>query len=49
MDKKLSLTLKGGRSVHGILQGFDAFMNLVTGRCVEMITSGPQNIRMEVT
>nr|XP_002130422.2 small nuclear ribonucleoprotein G [Ciona intestinalis] len=29
MDKKLDLKLNGGRSIQGILRGFDPFMNLV--------------------
>ncbi|XP_059517900.1 small nuclear ribonucleoprotein G-like [Myotis daubentonii] len=43
MDKKLSLKLSGGSHVEGILQGFDPFMNLVIGECVEMATGGQQN------
>ncbi|XP_045395407.1 small nuclear ribonucleoprotein G-like [Lemur catta] len=48
MDKKLSLKLNGGRHVQGIFQGFDPFMNLVIDECVEMATSGQQNIGMAV-
>jgi len=29
MDKKVDLKLNGGRSIQGILRGFDPFMNLV--------------------
>lgn len=29
MDKRLGLKLNGGRSVTGVLRGFDPFMNLV--------------------
>ncbi|CAK8689272.1 small nuclear ribonucleoprotein G-like [Clavelina lepadiformis] len=29
MDKKLDLKLNGGRTIQGILRGFDPFMNLV--------------------
>ncbi|XP_077969796.1 putative small nuclear ribonucleoprotein G [Styela clava] len=29
MDKRLDLKLNGGRSVTGVLRGFDPFMNLV--------------------
>lgn len=43
MGKKLSLKLNGGRHVQGILWGFDPFMNLVIGECVEMAAGGPQN------
>ncbi|XP_066129713.1 small nuclear ribonucleoprotein G-like [Saccopteryx bilineata] len=43
MDKKLSLNLNGGRHVHGILRGFDPFMNPVIDERVEMATSGQQN------
>ncbi|VFV38245.1 small nuclear ribonucleoprotein, partial [Lynx pardinus] len=42
IDKKLSLKLNGGRHIQGTLQGFNPFMNLVTGECVEMTTSGPE-------
>ena len=33
MDKKLTVHLNGGRSVTGILVGFDTFMNLVLDGC----------------
>lgn len=46
MDKKLSLTLKGGRHIQGILQGFDALMTLVTNVCVATATCRQQDIRM---
>lgn len=46
MDKKLSLTLKGGRHIQEILQGFDAFMTLVTNVCVATATCRQQDIRM---
>lgn len=39
MDKKLSLTLSGGRHVQEMLQGLDPFMNLVIGECVEMVNT----------
>jgi len=29
MDKKVDLKLNGGRSIQGVLRGFDPFMNLV--------------------
>ncbi|XP_059100942.1 small nuclear ribonucleoprotein G-like [Peromyscus eremicus] len=48
MDKKLSLKLNGGRHVQGILRGSDPFVNLVIDECVEMATSGQQNIGMVV-
>ncbi|XP_039726464.1 small nuclear ribonucleoprotein G-like [Pteropus medius] len=37
------LKLNGDRRVQGIFQGFDPFMNLMIGQCVETATSGPQN------
>ncbi|CAD7691668.1 unnamed protein product [Nyctereutes procyonoides] len=44
MEKKLKPpSLKGGRHVQGILQGFDLFMNLVMDECVKMVTSAKQN------
>ncbi|MBZ3871477.1 Small nuclear ribonucleoprotein G [Sciurus carolinensis] len=48
MDKKLSLELNGGRHVQGQLQGFDPFMSFVINKCMEMATSGQQNIVMVV-
>lgn len=48
MDKKLSLKLKSGKHVQGILQDFDPFMNLVNGECVEMAAGGQQNMGMVV-
>ena len=37
------MKLNGGRHVQGILRGFDPFMNLVIGECVETATNGQQN------
>ncbi|XP_075404471.1 small nuclear ribonucleoprotein G-like [Tenrec ecaudatus] len=49
MGKKLSVKFNGGRHVHGLLRGFDPFMNLVIVERVEMATSGQQdNNRMVV-
>lgn len=39
MDKKALLTLNGGRHVQRVLWGFDPFMNLVIGECVEVAAS----------
>ncbi|XP_030741719.1 small nuclear ribonucleoprotein G-like [Echinops telfairi] len=46
MGKKLSLKFNGGRHIHGLLWGFDPFMNLVIVGSVEMAASGQQNKRM---
>lgn len=43
MDKKLSLKLNGGRSVQGILRGFDPFMNVVVDETVEICKDGKKN------
>ncbi|KAL3268208.1 hypothetical protein HHI36_007333 [Cryptolaemus montrouzieri] len=43
MDKKLSLQLNGGRSISGILRGFDPFMNLVIDESVEECKDGSKN------
>merc|ERR1712240_567244 len=40
MEKKLTLKLNGGRSVTGILRGFDPFMNLVVDESIEETKSG---------
>lgn len=54
MDKKLSLKLNGGRSVVGILRGFDPFMNLVIDESIEECRDGSKNnigmvVRIKVT
>ena len=43
MDKKLSLKLNGGRTVAGILRGFDPFMNVVLDDSVEHAKDGSKN------
>lgn len=43
MDKKLSLKLNGGRTVAGILRGFDPFMNVVLDESVEHAKDGSKN------
>ncbi|PVD29912.1 hypothetical protein C0Q70_09170 [Pomacea canaliculata] len=40
MEKRLTLKLNGGRSVTGILRGFDPFMNLVVDESTEETKSG---------
>lgn len=39
MDKRLAISLQGGRKVSGVLRGFDIFLNLVVDDAVE--ESGP--------
>ena len=43
MDKRLSLKLNGGRTIVGVLRGFDPFMNLVVDETVEHAKTGEQN------
>uniref|UniRef100_A0A6M2DU58 Small nuclear ribonucleoprotein G n=1 Tax=Xenopsylla cheopis TaxID=163159 RepID=A0A6M2DU58_XENCH len=43
MDKRLALKLNGGRSVTGVLRGFDPFMNLVVDDSVEILKDGGRN------
>lgn len=43
MDKKLSLRLNAGRTVTGILRGFDPFMNLVIDEAQEEVKNGEKN------
>lgn len=43
MDKRMMLKLNGGRSVAGILRGFDAFMNVVIDETVEECRDGTRN------
>lgn len=43
MDKKMNLKLNGGRSVTGILRGFDPFMNVVIDDTVEECKDGTRN------
>jgi small nuclear ribonucleoprotein G len=40
MDKRLQLSLNGGRKVEGVLRGYDQFMNLVLDNTVEQLSSG---------
>ena len=40
MDKRLNVQLNGGRKVHGILRGFDPFMNIVMDECIEERKTG---------
>ncbi|XP_021950808.1 probable small nuclear ribonucleoprotein G [Folsomia candida] len=49
MDKRLAMKLNGGRSVNGILRGFDPFMNLVLDETIEDCKDGnKKNIGMVV-
>merc|ERR1712121_416730 len=49
VDKKLLLKLNGGRSIEGILCGFDPFMNLVIDEAVGKFKSGrTENVGMVV-
>jgi len=43
MDKRMMLKLNGGRSVSGILRGFDPFMNVVIDESVEDCRDGTKN------
>ena len=43
MDKRMMLKLNGGRSVTGILRGFDPFMNVVIDETVEECRDGTKN------
>lgn len=43
MDKRMSLKLNGGRTVSGILRGFDPFMNVVIDETVEECKDGTKN------
>jgi len=40
MDKKLSLKIRSGRNLIGILRGYDPFMNLVLDEGVEKMPNG---------
>ena len=40
MDKVLSVTLNGNRTVVGVLRGFDAFLNIVLADAVEERAGG---------
>jgi len=42
MDKRLAISLQGGRKVSGVLRGFDIFLNLVVDDAVE--ESGPNAV-----
>ncbi|XP_041983666.1 probable small nuclear ribonucleoprotein G [Aricia agestis] len=44
MDKKLAIKLNAGRSVTGVLRGFDPFMNLVLDEAVEEAKDGSRNL-----
>lgn len=35
MDKRLSVSLQGGRRISGVLRGFDIFLNLVVDEAIE--------------
>lgn len=43
MDKRMNLKLNGGRSVSGILRGFDPFMNVVIDDSIEECKDGTRN------
>lgn len=43
MDKRMMLKLNGGRTVVGILRGFDPFMNVVIDETVEECRDGTRN------
>lgn len=40
MDRRLFIHLQGGRSVSGILRGFDMFLNLVVDQAYEELGGG---------
>ncbi|XP_055374895.1 probable small nuclear ribonucleoprotein G [Condylostylus longicornis] len=43
MDKKMMVKLNGGRSVVGILRGFDPFMNVVIDEAIEECRDSTKN------
>jgi len=43
MDKRLAMKLNGGRSINGILRGFDPFMNIVLDDTIEDNKDGSKN------
>lgn len=43
MDKRLTLKLNAGRTVSGILRGFDPFMNVVIDDSIEECKDGTKN------
>lgn len=43
MDKRMMLKLNGGRTVNGILRGFDPFMNVVIDETIEECRDGTKN------
>lgn len=43
MDKRMLLKLNGGRTVTGILRGFDPFMNVVLDETVEVCKDNTNN------
>lgn len=43
MDKSLKLKLNAGRTVSGILRGFDPFMNVVLDDTIEECRDGTKN------
>lgn len=40
MDKRVGVKMNGGRYVHGILRGYDPFMNIVIDRTTEEFKEG---------
>lgn len=40
MDRKIFLHVQGGRSVSGVLRGFDIFLNLVLDQATEELGGG---------
>ena len=40
MDRKIFLHVQGGRSVSGVLRGFDIFLNLVLDQATEEMGGG---------
>ncbi|GMH57759.1 hypothetical protein TrRE_jg4608 [Triparma retinervis] len=40
MDKVLSVSLNGNRTVNGILRGYDAFLNIVLDSAKEVLPGG---------
>lgn len=43
MDKKISIRLNMGRTVNGILRGFDPYMNIVLDEAIEEISNTEKN------
>ncbi|KJZ68679.1 Putative small nuclear ribonucleoprotein G [Hirsutella minnesotensis 3608] len=40
LDKKLFVQLNGSRKVHGVLRGYDVFLNIVLDDAVEELSGG---------